>query len=73
MSIRTVTSLFLGPALLLWVGWGASRTAASPVRPEREKALAKSVEIPGASSVGSETCTGCHDDTGKSFQHAYHK
>ncbi len=28
---------------------------------------------PYASSVGSETCTGCHDDTGKSFQHAYHK
>jgi len=31
------------------------------------------VEIPGASRVGSDTCMGCHADTSKNFQHAFHK
>jgi len=31
------------------------------------------VNIPGANKVGSDTCTSCHADTAKNFQHAYHK
>src|ERR1039458_1253327 len=31
------------------------------------------VDIPGANRVGSDTCAGCHEDTAKNFQHAFHK
>ncbi len=72
MSIRTLYISFVG-ILLLLSGWGMPSTAASPVRPKREKALAKYADIPGASSVGSGTCASCHEDTSKSFQHAFHK
>ncbi len=70
MSIR-IHTLFLG--VILCAGLAIASTAAWAVRTEREKALAKYAEIPGAGSVGSEVCAGCHDETSKSFQHAYHK
>ena len=72
MRIRSLSSL-LGASLLLWTGWGVRDAAASPVVPERNKAFAKYVDIPGASSVGSDTCAACHEDTAKNFQHAFHK
>ena len=31
------------------------------------------VEIPGASRVGGAVCAGCHEDSSKNFQHAFHK
>ena len=34
--------------------------------------FAKYVQIPGASSVGSDTCISCHADIAKDFRHAYH-
>ena len=34
--------------------------------------FAKFVEIPGAKSVGSETCATCHEDIAKDFRHAFH-
>ncbi|HKI13150.1 MAG TPA: cytochrome c3 family protein [Candidatus Acidoferrum sp.] len=40
---------------------------------ERANGFAKFVDVPGASSVGSETCTSCHGDVSKNFQHAFHK
>src|SRR5579864_305361 len=39
----------------------------------RAKGFGTYVDIPGASSVGSDTCTGCHTETSKNFQHAFHK
>lgn len=35
-------------------------------------AFAKYAQIPGASPVGSETCTTCHADIGANFRHAFH-
>jgi predicted CXXCH cytochrome family protein len=35
-------------------------------------AFGKSIGIPGAKRVGSETCATCHADVAKNFQHAYH-
>ncbi|MGA8224801.1 MAG: cytochrome c3 family protein [Candidatus Acidiferrales bacterium] len=32
----------------------------------------KAVEIPGATRVGAETCTGCHAETANNFRHAFH-
>lgn len=40
---------------------------------ERASGFAKYVDVPGASSVGSETCTSCHGDVSRNFQHAFHK
>jgi predicted CXXCH cytochrome family protein len=71
MHLRFVSRVFLGCLLLAWSGWGVPNTVASPV--EHEKAWGKYVEIPGASRLGSDTCTACHDDTSKNFQHAFHK
>jgi len=34
--------------------------------------FAKYVQIPGATQVGSDTCTTCHTDVGASFRHAFH-
>jgi predicted CXXCH cytochrome family protein len=34
--------------------------------------FAKYVEIPGATAMGSDTCTTCHDQIGKDYRHAYH-
>ncbi|HYL93393.1 MAG TPA: DmsE family decaheme c-type cytochrome, partial [Alphaproteobacteria bacterium] len=33
---------------------------------------ARAVEIPGATRVGGETCTGCHEETANNFRHAFH-
>ena len=33
---------------------------------------AKYVQIPGATAVGSETCTSCHADVASNFRHAFH-
>jgi hypothetical protein len=41
--------------------------------PARANGFATYVDIPGASRVGSDTCTACHTDTSKNFQHAFHK
>jgi len=73
MHLRSFSSLFLGAFFLLWIGWNVRNATASPVRPERERGFAKYVDIPGASSVGSDTCTACHEDTSRNFQHAFHK
>jgi predicted CXXCH cytochrome family protein len=35
--------------------------------------FSKYVNIDGATSVGADTCSSCHSDLGKNFQHAYHK
>ncbi len=34
--------------------------------------FAKYVQIPGATPVGSDTCTSCHADVAANFQHAFH-
>jgi predicted CXXCH cytochrome family protein len=33
---------------------------------------AKYVQIPGATTVGADTCTTCHADIGKDYRHAFH-
>jgi predicted CXXCH cytochrome family protein len=33
---------------------------------------AKAVDIPGATRMGTETCTGCHSETASNFRHAFH-
>ncbi|MFI5110432.1 MAG: cytochrome c3 family protein, partial [Terriglobales bacterium] len=50
----------------------ASQLSASDGR-ARANGFGAYVDIPGASSVGSDTCTGCHAETSKNFQHAFHK
>ena len=40
---------------------------------KRANGFATYVDIPGASKVGGDTCTACHEDTAKNFQHAFHK
>ena len=35
-------------------------------------AFGRSIGIPGAKRVGSDTCATCHTDVAKNFQHAYH-
>ncbi len=62
---------FLLQALLLLFLWAIPAVAA--VAPERDKAFARYLEIPGASRVGADTCASCHGDTQKNFQHAFHK
>ena len=56
---------------LLFLVFSASPLSASN-RPARANGFATYVDIPGASSVGSDTCTGCHAETSKNFQHAFH-
>jgi predicted CXXCH cytochrome family protein len=73
MRSPSFSSFLLGASLLLWAGWGVRNATASAVHPEWNKAFAKYVDIPGASSVGSDTCTACHEDTSKNFQHAFHR
>jgi predicted CXXCH cytochrome family protein len=71
MQFRFSSRLLLQSLLLFSVGWAIPTAAA--VGPERDKAFAKYVEIPGASRVGTDTCTSCHADAAKNFQHAFHK
>ncbi len=57
---------------LLFLVFFASQLSASQ-KPARANGFATYVDIPGASRVGSDTCTACHTDTSKNFQHAFHK
>lgn len=72
MSFRSLAILLLQASLLLWPFWGTQSVAAA-IHPERAKAFASYVETPGASAVGSDACTACHENTSKNFQHAFHK
>jgi predicted CXXCH cytochrome family protein len=65
----------LGLALCLFfsIFVAARQTGHSDSAWERANGFAKFVDVPGASSVGSETCTTCHGDVSKNFQHAFHK
>ncbi len=71
MQFRSSPCLFLFTLLSLWITSPVLTAAA--VTPERDKSFSKYVEIPGASRVGTDTCTTCHADTAKNFQHAFHK
>lgn len=73
MRFRLFSSVFLAASLLSWTGWGVRSATASSVHSEQDRVLGKSVDIPGATRVGAETCTTCHADLSKGFQHAFHK
>ena len=67
--------VFLGLALFLsfTIFVAAQQTGHSNSAWERARGFAKYLDVPGASSVGSETCTTCHGEVSKNFQHAFHK
>jgi predicted CXXCH cytochrome family protein len=73
--IRHSLVVFLGLALFLSfsIFVAAQQTGHSDSGWERANGFAKFVDVPGAKSVGSETCTNCHGDVSKNFQHAFHK
>jgi len=58
--------VFLFPLLLVALPSFASEHG------QQEASFSKSVAIPGATPVGADTCTTCHDQVAKSFQHAFH-
>ena len=72
---RRSLAAFFGLALCLSfsIFVAARQTGHSDSGRERANGFAKYLEVPGASSVGSETCTSCHGDVSKNFQHAFHK
>src|ERR1700757_1641323 len=39
---------------------------------ERQRDLARFIEIPGAEAVGNTPCLGCHADQAKTFRHSTH-
>ena len=58
---------------LFFVGLFSLPLSATSETLQRAKGFGTYVEIPGASRVGSEVCAGCHADSSKNFQHAFHK
>jgi predicted CXXCH cytochrome family protein len=72
MRFRLLSPLLIVALLLLWPRLGVHATT-SYAPGEWNKKFARYLEIPGASKVGSDTCTGCHDATSKNFEHAFHK
>jgi predicted CXXCH cytochrome family protein len=62
-------ALFLSFAILV----AAQQTGHSDSGWERANGFAKYVDVPGATSLGSEPCTSCHGEVSKNFQHAFHR
>lgn len=67
-SYRLPAFSLLVPVILL----GLLLPTVSAAAVQREKSFSSYTAIPGAKPVGAETCTTCHDQVGKSFQHAFH-
>ena len=68
MRVRTLLlSLFLLCSIFSSLFWAATDTL------HRAKGFGTYLEVPGASWAGSEVCAGCHAESAKNFQHAFHK
>ncbi len=63
-----LTSAIILFSLASFLPLSIAESASQEARP-----LSRQLQIPGAKPVGSETCTSCHADVTKGFQHAFHQ
>jgi predicted CXXCH cytochrome family protein len=73
MPCRFSSSLLLGISLLFFATGPDVNGASASTAPQWNTTFARYVAIPGASRVGSDTCSACHTEIVKNFQHAFHK